>query len=314
MDIRIYAVDLPLKDPFETAKGRKTLSPCVVVEADGGFGSATPVKYVTGEDVDSVLAGVEGPSARAAWEIAALDARCVREGVPMCRYFGGARESVETDITIPITDPANARRLAERAAGMGFRVLKIKVGLDPEADAARVRAAGILPVRLDANQGFSPEEAVRFVEGLSDVTIDMLEQPVDRDDIEGLRFVRERAGVPVFADESAMTPADVARLIEAEAVDGVNVKLMKSGVSGALRIIELCRAARLSLMLGCMIELGPSLSTAVHLACGTGAFSRLDLDAHLLAAEAPFSYGFTAAGPTLTPSLTPGHGSRPLRR
>lgn len=350
-EIAVYHVDLPLKEPFVTAKGSKTTSPAVAVEirlSNGlvGFGSATPVKYVTGEDTETVrtaaercipiLQGKEAAeyralsnaleealpnehSARAAIEMAVIDAFCKIYGIPMYRFFGGTLSTVETDVTIPITDAENARRLAREAEAGGFHHLKIKVGGDPDEDMARVIAvsegAPSCDIRLDANQGFSPEVAVGFVGDLlgRGVRIDMLEQPVDRDDLDGLKYVTGHTPVPVFADESVVTAADAMKLVKLDAVDGINIKLMKAGLLGALDIIAVCTAAGKELMLGSMIETGVGLATAVHLACGTGVFSRLDLDAHLLAAPGamPFVGGFTADGPYLSAEIIPGHGSVP---
>jgi L-alanine-DL-glutamate epimerase-like enolase superfamily enzyme len=335
--------DLPLKEPFETAKGRKTSSPAVVMEmrlSNGvsGMGAATPVKYVTGEDVDSVISAVDmckgdligmdprsyravfvilgealphDPSARAGLEIAALDAFCKLHDLPMWRFFGGRLDRVETDVTIPITTPENARELAREAAENGFDSLKVKVGsADVEEDIARVRAmsegAPRCTIRADANQGFVPTVAVGFVHSLlsAGIKLDMLEQPVDYKDLDGLRYVTQHTSVPVFADESVQTPADAIKLVELDAVDGMNIKLMKSGIAGALDIIAICRAARKELMLGCMIESAFGFSAAIHLAAGTGVFSRLDLDAHLLLAEQPGTSGlFTADGPWLRPAV-----------
>ena len=328
-------------DSFETAKGRKTSSPAVVMEmrlSNGmiGFGAATPVKYVTGEDVDSVLSAVDlckgdlvgmdphsyrpildllgealpaDRSARAGLEIAAIDAFCKLYNMPMHRFFGGALNEVETDVTIAITDPDHARELAREAAARGFTSLKVKVGsADIDEDIARIRAmaegAPKCVIRADANQGFVPTVAVGFVKTLlnAGIKLDMLEQPVDYKDFDGLRYVTQHTSIPVFADESVQTPADAVRLVELDEVDGMNLKLMKSGVAGALDIIAICKAARKELMLGCMIESAYGFSAAIHLAAGTGAFSRLDLDAHLLLAEQPGTSGlFTADGPMLRP-------------
>ena len=349
--IKTYSLDLPLKDPFETAKGRKTVSPAVIAElglSNGciGLGAATPVKYVTGEDVESVLAAIEScrqliqdwdvrsyrliwfnltqalekhSSARAALETAVLDSFCKTYEVPMSHFFGGWLSEVETDLTIPIVEPGAARELAKEAASKGFNFLKIKVGgPHMDEDLARVIAvsegAPSASVRLDANQGFSPETAIKFVSTLQNagVKIDMLEQPVDRDDFEGLKYVTDSVDVDVFADESCVTPQDALRLIQMDAVDGINIKLMKAGISGALDIIAICRAAGKELMLGSMIETGVGAATSVALAAGTGAFTRLDLDSHLLAAEEPFPGGFTYEGPLLRANNeAAGHGARP---
>ena len=349
--IKAYNVDLPLKDPFETAKGRKTVSPAVIVElglSNGqvGLGAATPVKYVTGEDVESVLVAIEScrpvvqdadvsryrplwaafgemlanhASARAAMETAVLDGFCKTYGMPMSYFFGGSLLQVETDLTIPIVEPSTARELAEDAAAKGFNYLKIKVGgANMEEDLARVIAvsegAPDASIMLDANQGFAPEAAVSFVSGLvrAGVKVDLLEQPVDRDDVEGLEYVTRNTSVPVLADEAVVCPADAIRLIRIDAIDGVNIKLMKAGISGALDIISICRAAGKRLMLGSMIETGIGAATSVSLAAGTGAFAWLDLDSHLLATEEPFPGGYTFEGPFLRPnSDAPGHGARP---
>ena len=348
--IKTYSLDLPLKDPFETAKGRKTVSPAVIVElglSNGqvGLGSATPVKYVTGEDVESVLAAIDScrpmiqdadvssyrllwsafgealskhPSARAALETAVLDGFCKTYGMPMSGFFGGCLSEVETDLTIPIVEPETARELAKEAAAKGFNYLKIKVGgSDAEEDLARVFAvsegAPMSSIRLDANQGFTPETAIGFVSKLQNagVKIDMLEQPVDRDDLEGLKYVTQHTNVPVLADEAVVCPADALKLVRMEAVDGINIKLMKAGIPGALDIISICRAAGKELMLGSMIETGIGAATSVHFAAGTGAFTRLDLDSHLLAAEEPFPGGFTYEGPFLRANNeAAGHGAK----
>ena len=106
--------------------------------------------------------------------------------------------------------------------------------------------------------------------------------------------------VPVFADESARDVPSVLQLLQEDAVDGVNVKLMKSGLAGALQIMALCRAAGKKLMLGCMLESSLGIAAAAQIAGGTGAFDFLDLDSHRLLAPIPgLSGGFTAEGDTL---------------
>ena len=112
----------------------------------------------------------------------------------------------------------------------------------------------------------------------------MLEQPVDKDDWPGLKYVRDHVPVPVFADEAARDVPSVLRLLQEDAVDGINVKLMKSGLVGALQIIAFCRAAGKKLMLGCMLESGLGIAAAAQIAGGTGAFDFLDLDSHRLLA------------------------------
>jgi len=351
-EVIAYPLDLKLTEPFETAKGRKTVSPAAIIEfklSDGttAFGSATPVKYVTGEDVQTVLDAVElcaqdlrgtdplryqyifqilqdilpeDHSARAGLEIATIDAFCKVTGISMCHFFGGATDQVETDVTISICPPEVARESAQRAAALGFRSIKVKVGVaDPEEDFERVRAihegAPQCNIRIDANQGFVPTTAVSFVNKLQSagIPITLLEQPVDKADTFGLRYVTQNTSIPVFADESAVTPFDAFRLLEQDAVDGISIKIMKSGLSGALSIIAMCKAARKDLMLGSMLESGIGLATSIHFACGTGAFKFLDLDSYMLVADRPFDGGFVAEGDILKADINAiGHGSSPM--
>ncbi len=311
----------------------------VVVETEDGlvtgYGESAPVGYVTGESVATVLDAVQGvadefvglpvdrlqplwaqagrllPDARAAragLEMALCDAwgKCWR--LPLWQFFGGATDVLVSDLTIPIVTPEEAGALAAAAAGDGFRHLKIKVGDSQghEADLARIervaRAAPGAALRIDANQAFAADEAVAFartVLGLG-ATVEMIEQPVPRDDWAGLKYVKENLDVPVFADEAARDVADVARLLRDDVVDGVNVKLMKSGLAGALQIIALCRAAGKKLMLGCMLESSLGIAAAAQIAAGTGAFDFLDLDSHrLLAPIDGVGGGFVGAGDTL---------------
>lgn len=326
MEIRIASVQAetlttPLHNPFVTSQGRATAARAVLVTmtlSDGRTvtGESVPVTYVTGETIDTVLAAVErvgpqlvgleveryrealttigklvpdGASARCGLEMAALEACVQASGSTLHRLWGAAQDSKETDMTIPIVE--NAGELTELAWGLGMRVFKIKVGdANIEADHARVlavrNAAPDAPIRIDANQAFSPEDALRFVERLlsEGAQVELLEQPVRADDYAGLAWVAERSPVPVFADESCRTPADALRLAQTP-VQGFNCKIQKNGIAGVLDIIAIARAADRRLMLGCMLETRRSIAVSLALACGTGAFHYLDLDGHLLLSE-----------------------------
>ena len=339
--VEAEAWTLALKAPFviaqRTAHQAQNVRVTVRTEDTGlvGLGESAPVGYVTGESVPSVLAALDAagpslvgqpverlgplltiaarllpdaPAARAGLEMALYDAWARRRGLALWQFFGGMQTVLTTDLTIPIVPPAEAGALAEAAFRDGFRHLKIKVGdpRGPDTDLARVeaiaRGAPGVRLRVDANQGFEPEGAVRFAQALAatGAEIEMLEQPVAREDVAGLKFVRDRVAVPVFADEAARDVPSVRRLLEADAVDGVNVKLMKSGLSEALQIITLCRAMGKRLMLGCMLESSLGIAAAAQIAGGTGAFDFLDLDSYrLLAPVAGLSGGFTATGGTL---------------
>ena len=340
VSVRARPWTLPLVAPFVIAARRahdaRNVRVHVETEAGGGgVGASCPVGYVTGESVESVedaLMSVgprfegqatdrlqplltlaadllhDAPAARAGLEMALYDAWARHWHQPLWQHFGGAFSRVTTDLTIPLVSLEEAATLAQTAWAEGFRSLKIKVG-DPEgyaADLARieviVRTVPGVRLRIDANQAFAPDEAVTFARALlaTGATIDLLEQPVAADDVAGLKYVRERAGMPVFADEAARTVREVQRLLREDAVDGVNVKLMKSGIGGALEIIALCRASGKKLMLGCMLETGLGIAAAAQIAAGTGAFDYLDLDSHRLLRPVPgLSGGFAVDGEDL---------------
>jgi L-alanine-DL-glutamate epimerase-like enolase superfamily enzyme len=326
----------PLHNPFVTSQGRATAALAVLVRltlSDGREvgGESTPVTYVTGETIETVLSTVErvgpelvglevaryrqvleairrlvpdGASARCGLEMAALEAWEQTTGSSLHRLWGAAQDSKPTDVTIPIVE--NAGELTELAWALGMRVFKIKVGgAGIEADHARVRAvrnaAPEAPLRIDANQAFTPEDALRFVERLlaEGAHVELLEQPVRADDYAGLAWVAERSPVPVFADESCRTPADALRLAQT-AVQGFNCKIQKNGIAGVLDIVAIARAANRRLMLGCMLETRRSIAVSLALACGTGAFDYLDLDSHLLLNESGDNPYFTQAGAALS--------------
>jgi L-alanine-DL-glutamate epimerase-like enolase superfamily enzyme len=331
---------LPLRAPFKIAKrtaydAQNALVTLTSEDGTFGHGAAAPAAYVTGETVESVIAAVnaagnalhdldgsrigplldriaalfpDAPATRASVEMAALDLWGRHHRLNLWHHFGARKSSVTTDLTIPIVGPDRASDLASNALSEGFTHFKIKVGGTDghEADFERIRAiAKAAPqagLRIDANQAFTPDAAVRFANDLLEISphVELLEQPVSQDDTAGLKYVRDRVSIPIFADEAAQTPASVRRLIREGAVDGVNIKLMKSGIVGALEIIALCRTAGVKLMIGCMLESRLSLTAGVYLAAGTDAIPTVDLDAHLLLKPDPDRFGgFTEEGPRM---------------
>ena len=165
-----------------------------------------------------------------------------------------------------------------------------------------VRVAEAAPeaeISLDANQGYSPKEALTLVDRLmaQKIPLVLLEQPVHKQDIAGMKFIRERCPVPVAADESVFTPTDALRIVEAQAADVINIKVAKAGILGALDIIGITRAANLKLMIGSMTESKIGLSASIHLVCGTGIFSYYDLDTVFLLKPFACPGGFDEKGP-----------------
>jgi L-alanine-DL-glutamate epimerase-like enolase superfamily enzyme len=223
------------------------------------------------------------PSALAGLEMALLDAWLKSGGVSLLTFFGGWEETLETDLTIVTGTASRAREAAERAVLDGFRILKVKVGgavfdHDVERLDAIVRAAPEARLILDGNASLTEDEAVRLVAHVGGMRVALFEQPTAAGDYDALRAVRERTGVLVAADESARSAADVVALGRARAVDVVNIKIMKSGISEACDMCAAARASGLGLMIGGMVETPLAMTVSACLAAGQGGFAFVDLD------------------------------------
>lgn len=224
------------------------------------------------------------PSVRAGVEMALLDALGKRWRLPLYRFFGGRECRLKTDVTISVGTPAQAAADALDIKRMGIRALKVKIGRDLDEDLERLVAIRKVvprgPLIVDANQGYRAAGALKLIRALRrrGIVPDLLEQPVPRDDLRGMAELTRKAGVPVCADESAMTVEQVVRLHERRAAHVVNIKIMKSGVLGGKRIAEVARALGFRLMVGGMVETRLAMTCSAHLAAGLGGFSFIDLD------------------------------------
>ncbi len=258
------------------------------------------------------------PGLRAGVEMAVVDALARRDGEPLYRWFCGETSTLRTDITIPICPPAEAGALAADYAEQGFDTIKTKVGLDAGEDLDRLRAIndafpGVRLV-LDANCGFTAGAAMDFCAALAraDIRPVLLEQPVPRDDFDGLGLVSRGCGLDVAADESCRTVADARRIIDEALAPVINIKLAKSGVAEAMDIIALAREAGLRLMIGGMVETRLAMGFSAHLAAGLGGFEFIDLDTPLLLASDPVAGGYAMAGPLIDlAGAGPGLGAAP---
>ena len=256
------------------------------------------------------------PAAASALECALADAYTRQVGISLWKWLGGARRCVTTGLTLSAWKPAMAADFARRARATGFRRFKIKVtGRDLDQDIRRVfavhRAAPRTALWIDANQGFTAQEAVRFALFLRQqkIPIRLIEQPVARQDREGLALVEREGGVPVAADESARSVEEALTLIRHRTVSVLNLKLAKTGLLGSLRVMRRAKAAGIRLMVGCMAESAIGLSHSVAMACGTGAFEFVDLDSHLLVVSPRCRAGFSARPARLSVYPTrPGSG------
>jgi len=230
----------------------------------------------------------DNPAAKAAVSIALHDLVAKRADLPLYRYWGlDPADTITSSFTIAID---SLERMAEKTADAveaGYPILKVKLGTDHgEAIIETVREhAPDATIRVDANEAWTPREAIQKIQMLADYDVEFVEQPLPADHHDGLKHVYERSVLPIALDESCVTLADVPRI--ADRADIANLKLMKcGGLREARRIVYAARAQGLEVMLGCMIESNASIAAAAHLA---PLLDYADLDGSLLLAEDPYA-------------------------
>lgn len=233
--------------------------------------------------LDAALMG--NASARAALEMALHDWIGRRLGLPVWKLLGLDPAAAPVScVTLGMASPEEMERKLDEV--IDFPAIKVKLGAPGDVDnLKRVRRRYTGRLQVDANAAWGAADAVRVLREIEPLGIDLVEQPVGRGDLDGLRWVRERSPIPVFADESCHRLADVGRL--AGRVDGINLKIMKTGgIREMLRMIHAARAHGMRILLGSMIESSLGLSAAAQLA---PLADYLDLDGHWLLAGDPFS-------------------------
>lgn len=249
-----------------------------------------------------------------AFDLAFYDLLGLAAGMPLYRILGGYRNRIQTSVTISLAPLEESVEMACRLAGHGFRMLKIKGGVDPESDVQRVRAIHkALPkhiLRLDADGGYSVQEALDVARALQDI-LEMLEQPTPADDLTGLRQVSELSPIPVLADQSVKGPASALDLATNHCAAGLSIKLATcGGLHCARQIDAIARAAHLSTMVSCFIEPALLVSAGLSFALSSPNIRYGDLDGHLGLMNDPSQAGFRLEDGWLIASEVPGLGYR----
>ena len=342
--VELEPVRLALSTPYTIAYETVSHTTNVFVRlvTDGphvGQGCAAPDPGVTGESAASVVEALEAleltgadplareallartaaaltphPSARAALDMALLDLLGKVAGVSVHTLLGGFRRSILTSVTLGIQPLEETVREARARVDQGFLALKLKGGLDVDADVEIVRAVrdavgAPIALRFDANQGYSVEQAVDFVGRTLDARVEILEQPTARAEPALLRRVARRVPIPVMVDESLMTLEDALAIASGGLADMVNVKLMKvGGIGEALHITSVARAADLEVMIGCMDESALAIAAGLHTALARPQVAYADLDGHLDLVDDPFAHAVILEDGHLRPTGRPGLG------
>ncbi|KAL5743364.1 hypothetical protein ACOSP7_026212 [Xanthoceras sorbifolium] len=269
-------------------------------------------------EIGGILPGAQFASVRAGVEMALIDAVANSIDVPLWRLFGGVSNSLSTAITIPAVSLTEASDLASKYCNLGFKTLKLQLGKDLDADIEVFQAIQAVHPHcsfiLDANERYTSKEAIEVLRKLSDMGIAPvhLEQPVHRDDWEGLRDInnvaRDVYGVDVIADESCRSLTDVQRVVKENIANVINIKLAKFGVLGTLEIVKFARKSGLNLMIDSMVETRLATGFAGHLAAGLGCFKYVNLDMPFLLPEDPVVGGFEVSGAIYKFNNTRGQG------
>jgi o-succinylbenzoate synthase len=310
-------VRIPLVKPFIIASGPQTHYHGVLVKVCAGdhvgWGEAAPSKRVTGETERSVIRTLKRlaprlkgrrptldliptifnakvPSAVAALDMAIHDLVARIEDRPVRDLYLAKgqrpRSSIETSITVSVGDLETTVRHAQELVDKGATTLKVKIGTDPGLDIERVvtlrKTFPKVKIRLDGNQGYNEDEAVKVLQALEPYDIQFIEQPVPRRATRAMARIMKRTSIPIMADEALLDHASLERIIAKGSADMINIKLMKvGGIREGHRIARTAIEAGLGIMVGCMIETRVGITAGTHLALADEGIGHTDLDGHL---------------------------------
>ncbi|MBN1245992.1 dipeptide epimerase [Candidatus Bathyarchaeota archaeon] len=313
-------IELRLKEPFVIANETVEHADNVFIRLETdtgivGWGCSTP-DTVTAEDRNTVLKNFElakklitgadptrinllnavlednlkgNPSLKAGVNSALYDIIGKKAGMPLYLLLGGYRDKIETSVTIGLGSTDLMIEKAKQIVSQGFRCIKIKCGINVNNDLENIIAirdvvGPTIKLRLDANEGYSVEDAISLIKTLEErnVDVEMLEQPTKASFLYSLKDVTVQCPVPIMADETALTLRDSIKLVKHEIADMINIKLMKiGGITNAIKANAIAESADVAVMVGCMNESMGAMSAGVHFACAFKNVQYADLDSAL---------------------------------
>jgi len=325
--LAVEPLELPLRHAFTIARSSQIAARTLIVRLrwNGleGLGESAPIARYD-ESVDSAAAGLKSlelgddpyaferlldgltPAQMCGLDIALHDLVGKDLSRPLWRLLGlDPARTPRTSFTIGIASPEET--LAKVREVGTHPVIKVKLGKGAELETLEaIRSVYSGAIRVDANEGWTPEQSAELLTRMAKFEIEFCEQPIPAGSPEKLRWIRERSPIPIVTDEDSKDARDLPALLGC--VDGINVKLVKcGGIRGALKMIHTARALGFKVMLGCMVESQILTTAAAHL---SPLVDWADLDGPFLTARDPFA-GITYADGKIVLPDGPGLGVRP---
>ena len=347
--IEVIPLKVKLIEPFIISLGKLEYADNVVVKITTqngiiGFGECSPFRSIHGETAETCLAvgkiisenfiGKDAlkieelvslmdkiifgnTSIKSAFDISLYDIASQHSKVPLYEFLGGKNDKViHTDYTVSIDTPEKMTSDAKKILNAGFPVIKVKLGGTAEQDIFRmksIRAAvgNEIPIRIDANQGWSKEDAIYILSELKSLNIQHCEEPIARWKFMKLSKVKKQSPIPIMADECCGDEHDAEKLIELNACQYFNIKLGKSGgIYKGLKIVRLAEAAGIHLQVGAMLESRIAMTAFAHFALCSPLIEHYDFDTALMFKEDPVTGGIQyKANGVITITETPGLGA-----
>jgi o-succinylbenzoate synthase len=264
---------------------------------------------------DMIEEKVKGNSSlKAGVNIALYDILGKKADTPIFKLLGGYRDKIETSVTIGLNPVDIMVEKAKSYVSQGFTCIKLKCGMDPDQDiemvlAIRNEVGSNIKIRLDANEGYTLEKALRVIETLEKLgaDIEILEQPTPAKYLYALKEVTAQCSVPIMADETALTLRDSLKAVKMEIADMINIKLMKiGGITNAIKANIYAEIAEIPVMIGCMNESMGAMAAGVHFACAFKNVEYADLDSALDFEQDIVKGGATYKDGYVIPSDKPG--------
>ena len=314
----IFPVSMKMKTPYSVAYSTFDHADNLIVRIGtgrlNGWGCAAPDPHVTGEYPEMLLdKGKEilpsllkkdpfrkalimkhikkdAPGCFSLWaavDMALWDLIGKKADLPLWKLLGGYRERIKTSVTIGICDIDETLKQAEELYNSGITIIKVKGGINPDEDIERIKAIRkdlpeTLQIRFDANQGYTIEEALYFLENVKSFDIELFEQPTPKSRPEQLGVITRKTQTPVIADESMVSLMDAFHLVKKGLIDLLNIKLMKvGGLTEAIQVDAVARSAGVEVMIGCMDESELGIAAGLHFALSRKNIRFADLDGHL---------------------------------